>query len=161
MDTEARLAAKLGISIGKKDASLVPVAEIIGSVEKNIEELKQEVEEREMKLFSMKEEVVFLLEALEMDMNATNLDEMLVEDEDYVSLKKTDLENVEATLVDLRKKVKCKEAETLVQKVAKLYERLRVPQEERSALAKSVAWRSWPGRTTWRRSSWSWGGSWG
>ena len=70
-----------------------------------------------------------------MDMNATNLDEMLVDDQDHVTLKKQDLEKVEATLVDLRKKVKCKEAEILVQKVAKLYERLRVPQEERSALA--------------------------
>ena len=135
MDKEARLTTKLGISISEKNMSLVPDAETIGSLEKNIERLKQEVEEREMKMFSMKEEVVSLLEALEMDMNATNLDEMLVENQDHVSLKKTDLEKVEATLVNLRKKVKCKEAETLVQKVVKLYERLRVPQEERSALA--------------------------
>ena len=135
MDNEARLATKLGIAIDKKDFSLVPVVEMIGSLEKNIEELKQEVEESDMKMFSMKEEVVVLLEALEMDMNATNLDEMLVGNEENVSLKKTDLEKVEATLENLRKKVKCKDAETLVQKVGKLYERLRVPQEERSALA--------------------------
>ena len=120
------------------DTASIPDMELVRLVEENIKKLQHVAEEREHCMFTMKEEVVGLLEKLEIDLNTTALADIFVEeDQDFDSLKQSDLELVQLTTKELRSQVSARRTEVkeMVEQVTALYERLAVPQMERCPLS--------------------------
>merc|ERR550519_1979586 len=88
-------------------------------------------------MFAIKEEVIHLLDVLDLDLNTTSIEEMLIVDQDqFDTLQSKDVEAAQQTLNNLREKVEVKKNEVagLLDKVRVLYDCLVVPQERRSRL---------------------------
>merc|ERR550519_2318065 len=88
-------------------------------------------------MFAIKEEVIHLLDVLDLDLNTTSIEEMLIVDQDqFDTLQSKDVESAQQTLNNLREKVEVKKNEVagLLDKLRGLYDCLVVPQERRSRL---------------------------
>ena len=77
-----------------------------------MEELTRLSEEREQKMFTIKEEVIHLLDVLDLDLNTTSIEEMLIVNQDqFDALQSKDVESAQQTLNNLREKVEVKKNE--------------------------------------------------
>ena len=102
------------------DENKIPSTATVRRVEERVEELGLIFEEREEAMFAIKEEVIHLLDVLDLDLNATSVEEMfIVNQEQFESLQPQDMESARQTLGNLRRKVEAKKQE--VCKVILLY----------------------------------------
>ena len=133
LSEERHLAAKLDRCCVKVDKKRIPDAAAKQAVEDNIAEMKRLAEEREDKMFEMKEDITRLCDVLDMDMNATSIALLLPEGHQEGSLRPADLEAVAATLQDLQGRMAARRDEVgaMVEQVRGLYDKLAVVQEER------------------------------
>merc|ERR1719494_1758280 len=137
LNKERSLAKALGEETLGVDETKIPRTATLMKIEQKVEELGQIFEEREEAMFAIKEEVVHLLDVLDLNLNATSVEELfIVNQEQFESLQPQDMESARQTLGYLRQKVEAKkqEVETLLDKLRVLYDCLVVPQEERSSL---------------------------
>jgi len=137
LDKEGSLAKTLGVKSLEVNSRRLPDAATLKRLEKQVEELTRLSEEREEEMFAIKEEVVHLLDVLDLDLNTTSIEEMLiVNQEQFDSLRSKDVEAARQTLNSLRQKVevKKKEVASLLDKLMVLYDCLVVPLERRSRL---------------------------
>ena len=94
------------------DENKIPSTATVRRVEERVEELGLIFEEREEAMFAIKEEVVHLLDVLDLDLNATSVEEMfIVNQEQFESLQPQDMESARQTLGNLRRKVEAKKQE--------------------------------------------------
>ena len=133
LEEERQLAEKLERRCVKVDKKRIPDGATKQAVEDNIAEMKRHAEEREEKMFEMKEDITRLCDVLDMDMNATSIALLLPEGHQEGSLRPADLEGVTATLGDMQGRMAARRAEVaaMVEQVRSLYDRLAVVQEER------------------------------
>jgi len=134
---EVSLAKTLGVKSMEVNSRRLPDTATVKRLEKQVEELTRLSEEREQKMFAIKEEVIHLLDVLDLDLNTTSIEEMLIVDQDqFDALQSKDVEAAQQTLNSLREKVEEKKNEVagLLDKVRVLYDCLVVPQECRSKL---------------------------
>jgi len=132
IEEERTLAAKLGLDAVKIDEDTIPDKEDIKKVEDNLRSLSRIKEERETRMFTMKEHIVALMEKLGMDMNATMLSLALDGEEELDSLKLTDLRSIQHTVDELEKSLEEKKVEVqkLLEDINGMYIRLDIPQIE-------------------------------
>merc|ERR1719357_59980 len=136
MEEELKLTTKLDVQA--LNLGHIPSINNTEILAENNKKLQRLAEEREQCMFSMKEEIVELLDDLEMDLNATSLDILLItDDQKFDSLRQCDLDSVRNTLEDLREQVVKREAEVkeMVEQVVALYERLDVSPEDQCPLS--------------------------
>ena len=94
------------------DENKIPSTATVRRVEERVEELGLIFEEREEAMFAIKEEVIHLLDVLDLDLNATSVEEMfIVNQEQFESLQPQDMESARQTLGNLRRKVGAKKQE--------------------------------------------------
>eukprot|EP00092_Neocalanus_flemingeri_P033507 GFUD01036425.1.p1 GENE.GFUD01036425.1~~GFUD01036425.1.p1 ORF type:complete len:760 (+),score=195.12 GFUD01036425.1:167-2281(+) len=137
IDEERALAAKLGVEAVFIDEDSIPEKDDMHRVEDSLRKLVLIKEERETHMFTMKEQIVTLLECLGMDLNATTLSSVLDGEEHFDSLKVSDLKSVQHTMVELRTTLEQKKVEvkTITEQIASLYARLDIPSGEQCPLA--------------------------
>eukprot|EP00092_Neocalanus_flemingeri_P033506 GFUD01036424.1.p1 GENE.GFUD01036424.1~~GFUD01036424.1.p1 ORF type:complete len:760 (+),score=195.92 GFUD01036424.1:167-2281(+) len=137
IDEERALAAKLGVEAVFIDEDSIPEKDDMHRVEDSLRKLVLIKEERETHMFTMKEQIVTLLECLGMDLNATTLSSVLDGEEHFDSLKPSDLKAVQHTMVELRTTLEQKKVEvkTITEQIASLYARLDIPSGEQCPLA--------------------------
>ena len=112
LNKERSLAKALGEETLAVDENKIPSTATVRRVEERVEELGLIFEEREEAMFAIKEEVVHLLDVLDLDLNATSVEEMfIVNQEQFESLQPQDMESVRQTLGNLRRKVEVKKQE--------------------------------------------------
>ena len=112
LDKEGSLAKTLGVKTLEVNSRRFPDAATVKRLEKQVEELTRLSEEREEEMFAIKEEVVHLLDVLDLDLNTTSIEEMLiVNQEQFDSLRSKDVESARQTLNNLRQKVEVKKKE--------------------------------------------------
>ena len=133
LSEERHLAAKLDRRCVKVDKKRIPDAAAKQAVEDNIAEMKRLAEEREDKMFEMKEDITRLCDVLDMDMNATSIALLLPEGPHEGSLRPADIEVVATTLENLHGRMAARRDEVgaMVEQVRGLYDKLAVVQEER------------------------------
>merc|ERR1719494_570375 len=137
LNKERSLAKALGEETLGVDRTKIPRTATVRKIEQKVEELGQIFEEREEAMFAIKEEVLHLLDVLDLDLNATSVEEMfIVNQEQFESLQPQDMESARQTLGNLRRKVEARKQEvaTLLDQLRVLYDCLEVSQEERSSL---------------------------
>ena len=106
------MAKALGEETLGVDETKIPRTATVRKIEQKVEELNQIFEEREEAMFAIKEEVIHLLDVLDLDLNATSVEEMfIVNQEQYESLQPQDMESARQTLGNLRRKVEAKKQE--------------------------------------------------
>ena len=106
------MAKALGEETLGVDERKIPSTASVRRVEEKVEELGLIFEEREEAMFAIKEEVVHLLDVLDLDLNATSVEEMfIVNQEQFESLQPQDMESARQTLGNLRRKVEAKKQE--------------------------------------------------
>ena len=106
------MAKALGEETRGVDESKIPSTATMRRVELKVEELGLIFEEREEAMFAIKEEVIHLLDVLDLDLNATSVEEMfIVNQEQFESLQPQDMESARQTLGNLRRKVEAKKLE--------------------------------------------------
>ena len=106
------MAKALGEETLAVDENKIPSTATVRRVEERVEELGLIFEEREEAMFAIKEEVIHLLDVLDLDLNATSVEEMfIVNQEQFESLQPQDMESARQTLGNLRRKVEAKKQE--------------------------------------------------
>ena len=106
------MAKALGEETLAVDENKIPSTATVRRVEERVEELGLSFGEREEAMFAIKEEVVHLLDVLDLDLNATSVEEMfIVNQEQFESLQPRDMESARQTLGNLRRKVEAKKQE--------------------------------------------------
>jgi len=137
IEEERTLAAKLGLEAVMIDEDTIPEKEDISKVENNLRNLVRVKEERETKMFTMKERIVALMDTLGMDMNATMLSLALDGEEELDSLKLSDLQSIQHTMDELEKSLEEKKVEVreLLKDITSMYTRLDIPQTEQCPLS--------------------------
>ena len=112
LNKERSLAKALGEETLGVDETKIPRTATVRKIEQKVEELGQILEEREEAMFAIKEEVIHLLDVLDLDLNATSVEEMfIVNTEQFESLQPEDMESARQTLGNLRRKVEAKKQE--------------------------------------------------
>ena len=112
LNKERSLAKALGEETLGVDETKIPRTATVRKIEQKVEELGQIFEEREEAMFAIKEEVIHLLDVLDLDLNATSVEEMfIVNQEQFESLQPQDMESARQTLGNLRRKVEAKKQE--------------------------------------------------
>jgi len=137
LSKEGSMAKTLGVKTLEVNTRRLPDAATVKRLERQVEELTRLSEKREEEMFTIKEEVIHLLDVLDLDLNTTSIEEMLiVNQEQFDSLRSKDVDAARQTLNNLRQKVevKKKEVASLLEKLRVLYDCLVVPQERRSKL---------------------------
>ena len=82
------MAKALGEETLAVDENKIPSTATVRRVEERVEELGLIFEEREEAMFAIKEEVIHLLDVLDLDLNATSVEEMfIVNQEQFESLQ--------------------------------------------------------------------------
>ena len=115
LNKERSLAKALGEETLAVDENKIPSTATVRRVEERVQELGLSFEEREEAMFAIKEEVVHLLDVLDLDLNATSVEEMfIVNQEQFESLQPQDMESARQTLGNLRRKVEAKKQEVYV-----------------------------------------------
>eukprot|EP00092_Neocalanus_flemingeri_P014462 GFUD01015606.1.p1 GENE.GFUD01015606.1~~GFUD01015606.1.p1 ORF type:complete len:767 (+),score=188.47 GFUD01015606.1:174-2303(+) len=137
IDEERALAAKLGLQAVYIDEDTIPEKEDMQQVEESLRKMVRVKEERETHMFTMKEEIVTLLDCLGMDLNATTISSVLDGEEPFDSLKPSDMKSVQHTMVELRTTLEQKKVEvrTIMEQIAGLYTRLDILSGEQCPLA--------------------------
>ena len=109
---EVSLAKTLGVKSLEVNSRRLPDTNTVKRLEKQVEELTRLSEEREQKMFTIKEEVIHLLDVLDLDLNTTSIEEMLIVNQDqFDALQSKDVESAQQTLNNLREKVEVKKNE--------------------------------------------------
>ena len=109
---EVSLATTLGVKSLEVNTIRMPDVTMAKKLQKQVEELTRLSEEREEKMFAIKEEVIHLLDVLDLDLNTTSIEEMLiVNQEQFDSLGSKDVEAAQKTLNGLKQKVDVKKKE--------------------------------------------------
>ena len=109
---EVSLAKTLGVKSLEVNSRRLPDTNTVKRLEKQVEDLTRLSEEREQKMFTIKEEVIHLLDVLDLDLNATSIEEMLIVNQDqFDALQSKDVESAQQTLNNLREKVEVKKNE--------------------------------------------------
>ena len=112
MAKEVSLAKTLGVKSMEVNSRRLPDTATVKRLEKQVEELTRLSEEREQKMFAIKEEVIHLLDVLDLDLNTTSIEEMLIVNQDqFDALHSKDIESAQQTLNSLREKVEMKKNE--------------------------------------------------
>ena len=112
LNKERSLAKALGEETLGVDESKIPSTATMRRVEEKVGELGLLFEEREEAMFAIKEEVIHLLDVLDLDLNATSVEEMfIVNQEQFESLQPQDMESARQTLRNLKQKVEAKKQE--------------------------------------------------
>ena len=137
IEEERTLADKLGLEAVRIDEDTIPEKEDIIRVEDNLRGLIRIKEERETRMFTMKEHIVALMETLGMDMNATMLSLALDGEEELDSLKLSDLHSIQHTMDELERSLEEKKVEVrlLLKDITSLYARLDIPESEQCPLS--------------------------
>merc|ERR1719318_1300222 len=137
IDEERALASRLGLEAVYIDEDTIPEKDDMQRVEENLRKMIRVKEERETHMFTMKEQIVALLDRLGMDLNATTLSSVLDGDDEYDSLKLSDLRSVQHTMEELRTTLDQKrdEVEALMTDITNLYSRLIIPATEQCPLS--------------------------
>ena len=100
----------------------LPDTATVKRLEKQVEELTRLSEERKEMMFAIKEEVIHLLEVLDLDLNTTSIEEMLIVNQDqFDALQSKDVESAQQTLNSLREKVEVKKSEVCSLPFTRLY----------------------------------------
>ena len=111
---EVSLAKTLGVKSLEVNSRRLPDTNTVKRLEKQVEELTRLSEEREQKMFAIKEGVIHLLDVLDLDLNATSIEEMLIVNQDqFDALQSKDVESAQQTLNNLREKVEVKKNEVV------------------------------------------------
>ena len=106
------MATILGVKSLDVNTKRMPDVTMAKKLEKQVEELSRLSEEREEKMFAIKEEVIHLLDVLDLDLNTTSIEEMLiVNQEQFETLGSKDVETAQQTLNGLKHKVDVKKKE--------------------------------------------------
>ena len=106
------MAKTLGVKSLEVNTRRLPDAATVNRLERQVEELTRLLEKREEEMFTIKEEVIHLLDVLDLDLNTTSIEEMLiVNQEQFDSLRSKDVEAARQTLNNLRQKVEVKKKE--------------------------------------------------
>ena len=109
---EVSLAKTLGVKSLEVNSRRLPDTNTVKRLEKQVEELTRLSEEREQKMFAIKEGVIHLLDVLDLDLNTTSIEEMLIVNQDqFDALQSKDVESAQQTLNNLREKVEVKKNE--------------------------------------------------
>ena len=109
---EVSLAKTLGVKSLEVNSRRLPDTNTVKRLEKQVEELTRLSEEREQKMFTIKEEVIHLLDVLDLDLNTTSIEEMLIVNQDqFDAIQAKDVESAQQTLNNLRGKVEMKKNE--------------------------------------------------
>eukprot|EP00092_Neocalanus_flemingeri_P018419 GFUD01019934.1.p1 GENE.GFUD01019934.1~~GFUD01019934.1.p1 ORF type:complete len:724 (-),score=194.61 GFUD01019934.1:76-2247(-) len=129
IDEESVLADELGMETVFIDEDTIPEEEDMQRVKENLRKMIRVKEERETRMFTMKEQIVTLLECLGMDLNTTILG--------LDSLKLSDLLSVQHTKDELRMTFDHKKVEVtiLMKQISALYARLDTPASEQCPLS--------------------------
>merc|ERR1719318_2243864 len=137
IDEERALASRLGLEAVYIDEDTIPEKDDMQRVEENLRKMIRVKEERETHMFTMKEQIVALLDRLGMDLNATTLSSVLDGDDEYDSLKLSDLRSVQHTMEELRTTLDQKkdEVKALMTDISNLYSRLSIPATEQCPLS--------------------------
>merc|ERR1719318_2016059 len=137
IEEERALASKLGLEAVYIDEDTIPEKDEMQRVEDNLRKMIRVKEERETHMFTMKEQIVALLDRLGMDLNATTLSSVLDGDDEYDSLKSSDLRSVQHTMEELKTTLDQKrdEVEALMSDISNLYSRLSIPATEQCPLS--------------------------
>ena len=119
---EVSLAKTLGVKSLEVNSRRLPDTNTVKRLEKQVEELARLSEEREQKMFAIKEEVIHLLDVLDLDLNTTSIEEMLIVNQDqFDALQSKDIESAQQTLNSLREKVEVKKNEVCSLLFTRLY----------------------------------------
>ena len=119
---EVSLAKTLGVKSMEVNSRRLPDTATAKRLEKQVEELARLSEEREQKMFAIKEEVIYLLDVLDLDLNTTSIEEMLIVNQDqFDALQSKDVESAQQTLNSLREKVEVKKNEVCSLPFIQLY----------------------------------------
>ena len=122
MAKEVSLAKTLGVKSLEVNTGRLPDAATVKRLEKQVEELTRLSEERKEMMFAIKEEVIHLLEVLDLDLNTTSIEEMLIVNQDqFDALQSKDVESAQQTLNSLREKVEVKKSEVCSLPFTRLY----------------------------------------
>ena len=137
IEDERALAAKLGLDAVLIDEDTMPEKEDVARVEESLKKMIRVKEERETHMFTMKEKIVTLLDTMGMDLNATTLSSVLDGDDNFDSLKISDLKSVQHTMEELVKSLEEKKIEvrTLRCDIANLYARMDIPASQQCPLS--------------------------
>lgn len=132
-----KLAIKLGDDDVFYDKEELPSGELLAEIENTLTRMKQTKDEREQRLFSWKEEIVVVLSQLGQDLDATVIFDMIDGDENFDSLRSSDMNKVKKQLKDLKLKLhlRIEEVKKMVSDVCTAYERLLISEEERCPLS--------------------------
>ena len=85
-------------------------------LKKQVEKLTHLKEEREQEMFAIKEDVIHNLEVLDLDLNTTSIEDMLIVDqEQFDSLRSEDIEGARKTLDGLRQRVEERNEEVIIE----------------------------------------------
>ena len=134
-EEEGKLTLKLDIPA--LDLDCVPSSENVTKIEEHIAELHRVEEEREQSIFTMKEEIMKLSDALDMDLNTTSLTTLLVmNDQQLDFLRQRDLDLVKCRLKDLRAQAVNRQTEMkeMMEQIEVLYEKMDVSQDDQCPL---------------------------
>jgi len=128
MEEEKALAQKLDMLLVVVDEDAIPDEDLKFKIEENIRKMNLVKEDRELRMFKMKEQVVQLLDTLGIDMNATSLSAVLDGDSMGYSLRPGDLKKVELSIEEFTKELDNKriEVKTLIREIFRLYARLNI-----------------------------------
>jgi len=137
IDEEKSLACKLGMECVMIDEDTIPEKEDIQKVQDNLRTMTRVKEERETHMFTMKEEIVHLLEKLGTDMNATTLSSVLDGEDTLDSLKPVDLRSVQHTMDELKDVLDKRREEVLclMGEISIMYDRLEIPVDDRCRIS--------------------------
>ena len=137
IDEERAIATRLGLEAVYIDEDSIPEKEDMLRVEENLKKMVRVKEERETHMFTMKEQIVTLLDCLGMDLNATTLSSVLDGDDNFDSLKLSDLKSVQHTMDELRTTLDKKNGEVraIMKDIASLYVRLDMPSSQQCPLS--------------------------
>ena len=137
IEEERAIATRLGLEAVFIDEDSIPEKEDMLRVEENLKKMVRVKEERETHMFTMKEQIVTLLDSLGMDLNATTLSSVLDGDDNFDSLKLSDLKSVQHTMDGLRMTLDKKNVEVraIMKDIASLYVRLDMPSSQQCPLS--------------------------
>lgn len=137
IDEERAVASKLGLDAVYIDEDTIPEKNDMIRVEDNLRKMIRVKEERETHMFTMKEQIVTLLDTLGMDLNATTLSNVLDGYDEFDSLKLSDLRSVQHTMEELKTTLdqKKEEVKNLMSDITNLYSRLGISATQQCPLS--------------------------
>ena len=116
LSKEGCLAKTLGKKSLEVSSRRLPDVATMERLKKQVEKLTHLKEEREQEMFAIKEYVIHNLEVLDLDLNTTSIEDMLIVDqEQFDSLRSEDIEGARKTLDGLRQRVEERKEEGIIE----------------------------------------------